>query len=104
VNDPDLNSTLPVYSVVFLTATPPNDFNILNGDGPVISAIQHLLALAPGRISFNSVYYGSVNAAVSARLAAMAGVGNGKFLDTNTSAAGTSFKINNAIAVPEVCN
>lgn len=105
VNDPELNSaTLPIYVVFFMSATHPSDYNVLNGDGPVMSAIQHLLALAPGRVSFNSVYYGTPNAAASARLSAMAGIGNGKFLDTNISTAGLSFKINNAVAVPTVCN
>lgn len=62
--------------------------------------VQSIVGLLPGQITFNTIYYGDKDDQASGRLATMAQVGGGKFLDTNANPTGKSFQILDVINVP----
>jgi hypothetical protein len=107
-SDPDLNSTnpyLPLYFIVFMSDGYPTD--ALSGSNPVVvdtgalnSSISSILSLAPGRITFSSIYYGTINDPNAAgTLQGMATVGQGQFVNVNTGST-SSIVINDLITVP----
>jgi hypothetical protein len=61
--------------------------------------VQSLLALKPGKVSFNTVYYGGASAENSGRLRNMATWGQGQFFDLNASQSNT-LEIADTINVP----
>jgi Mg-chelatase subunit ChlD len=94
------------YVVVFLSDGMPTDYpNTSTGDSQINSDVQSLVNLIPGRVSFNTIYYGPDDPSASGRLKNMATAGGGEFLDTNANATGKSFYISDVIKIPgEVCN
>ena len=91
------------YIVVFISDGLPNpvvDQSELN------SKVTEIISTLPaGSISFNSIYYGAVDAQASERLRSMAQTGGGNFLDTNTNPTGTNFLITDLVIIPGVaCN
>lgn len=96
--DPDLNSAAkPQYLVVFMSDGQPSDTS--NYD-LIRSTVKKIVNLAPGRITFNAVYYGPSNNVATNLMQSMALEGSGKFLNTNTDPAGLKFKITDAISLP----
>ncbi len=84
------------YVVVFLSDGLPDPAV----SDPVLSAlVQSISTVRPGQVSFNTIYYGDVDAEANARLKKMAAVGGGQFLDTNASATGKDFVISDVINV-----
>jgi hypothetical protein len=89
--------------VVFLSDGQPNG----SGDTTtnILNQVSTIVNLAPGRITFSTVYYGPVDATASNLLQSMATTGGGKFLNTNTNPAGRDFQIVDVINVPTTtCN
>lgn len=68
------------YIVVFVSDGKP-DPAVATSD--LIMAIQSILQLAPGQVTFSTIYYGLPNAETTARLATMASAGGGAFLDAS---------------------
>lgn len=96
--DPALNSSSnpPQYIVVFLSDGQPNTETSTDPTG----LVKALVALSPGRISFNAIYYGQVDATASNLMNSMATAGSGTFLNTNTNPTGKDFVISSIISVP----
>jgi len=94
------------YVVVFLSDGMPTDYpDSASGDAQIDADVQTLVGLVPGRISFNTIYYGPHDTDASNRLQGMASAGGGQFLDTNSYATGRSFYISDTINIPGVpCN
>jgi len=106
--DPDLNSAtpaLPLYFIVFMSDGYPTD--ALSSDDPVTvdinaldSAISSIVALAPGRVTLSSVYYGTINDPnAAATLENMASIGKGQFVNVDTGST-SSIVIDDLITVP----
>ena len=98
-NDPDLHSNNnPQYIVVFMSDGQPD------GTGDTASAItaqiSSIVALHPGKITFNTVYYGTGDATAAGLLQTMAQTGNGNFLNTSANPSGLDFQISDLINVP----
>lgn len=90
------------YMVIFLSDGLPNP---LVSDSTLTSKVSEILAVLPGAISFNSIYYGVVDPTASGRLKLMAQTGGGNFLDTNANPTGKDFLITDFVVVPGVnCN
>lgn len=89
------------YIVVFLSDGLPTDYpNTTAGDNQINADVSSLVGLKPGRLSFNTVYYGPADAGASGRLHNMANAGQGQFLDTNANPNAKDFLINNVVTVP----
>lgn len=90
------------YMVVFMSDGLPNptvDQTTLN------AKVTEIVNVLPGAVSFNSVYYGNVDAEASNRLKQMAQTGGGNFLDTNANPTGKDFLITDLVVIPGVvCN
>lgn len=86
------------YVVVFLSDGMPVPSV---AEQTLISDVQNLVATAPGQVSFNTIYYGSINQEASTRLYNMSVAGLGRFLDTNTPN-GRSFPIESVIRIPGI--
>jgi len=84
------------YIVVFLSDGMPTDYQ---SDSQIYSDVTALVNLKPGRISFNTVFYGQPDPSASSRLNMMANAGSGQFLDTNATG-NKDFLINNVVTVP----
>lgn len=103
-NDPGLKVTgaqAPLYYVIFLSDGYPTD--ALNADGSVDQAalgsqIQSVKALAPGRVTFSTVYYGTINDANAAGTLQNMAAG-GQFVNVDTSSTST-INIQDLIQVP----
>jgi hypothetical protein len=101
-SDPDLNSaSAPKYVVVFMSDGQPTDY----GSNIVAAAeadVQTLMNIAPGRITFNTVFYGQPEADQQAPtvMQGMATTGSGIFLDTSTNPSGKDFQVSNIINIP----
>jgi len=96
--DPDRNSaTQPQYIIVFMSDGMPKD---VTSTTSLNNRVRDIVNLLPGRISFNTIYYGPSNQDASNLLQSMANTGNGKFLNTNTNPTGLDFEIRNVINVP----
>lgn len=90
------------YIVVFMSDGMPNPANT---DTHFFSAVQNIVGLVPGQVSFSTVYYGSVNPSASSLMQGMADIGGGNFLNTNTNPTGKYFQISDIVTVPGVvCN
>jgi hypothetical protein len=90
------------YLVVFLSDGLPNP---VVADSTLTAKVNEITAILPGAISFNTIYYGAVDAAASNRLKSMAQTGGGNFLDTNANPTGQDFLITDFVVVPGVnCN
>lgn len=102
----DASSSDTKYIVVFLSDGLPTDYaNSSSGDSQLASDVQALVNIRPGKISFNTVYYGEVDADASGRLQMMSSAGGGQFLDTNNNPTGKSFYVSDSITLPGVtCN
>ena len=87
------------YVIVFLSDGMPTDYN---SDSQIYNDVSSLIGTLPGRISFNTVYYGAVDASSSNRLKQMSISGGGQFLDTNDNSTGKSFYIADHITIPGV--
>lgn len=94
------------YVVVFLSDGMPSDYvNNSSGDQQLDGDVSNLVNLLPGRISFNTIYYGPTDATASQRLRDMATAGSGQFLDTNNNPTGKTFYISDNISIPgATCN
>lgn len=90
------------YVIVFLSDGRPNpdvSQSILN------SRVSDIVNTVPGKVSFNTVYYGPYDSAAVSRLRGMASTGGGNFLDTNANPTGTAFLITDLVTLPGVvCN
>ncbi|MGE0634340.1 MAG: hypothetical protein AB7O96_18135 [Pseudobdellovibrionaceae bacterium] len=96
------------YLIAFITDGVPSDYCpnspsqwLCPGSiqDPALDAdIQRLVDLAPSRIQFGTVYYGPADTGASGRLARMAQMGGGQFVDANTT---SSIQLNDVITVPK---
>lgn len=96
LTDGTSSATLTKYVVVFLSDGLPDP---VVSDSDLQKQVQAITALHPGQVSFNTIYYGAVDAEANARLKNMAKAGGGQFLDTNASASGKQFVISDVINV-----
>lgn len=87
------------YIVTFLSDGMPNP-NV--SESSLRSEVEKLIAVAPGRVSLNTVFYGDANADASERLRKMAAAGGGNFLNTNNNPTGNVFLISDLVQVPGV--
>lgn len=87
------------YVVVFLSDGVPNPEI---SDSNLRGAVRSVVNVAEGRVSFNTVYYGSMNSAAATRLKDMAAEGGGNFLDVNANGTGSSFLISDLVQLPGV--
>lgn len=85
------------YVVVFMSDGMPEPHVNIN---TLMDDVADLVNIYPGRISFNTIYYGPYDPDAANRLYNMANTGGGVFLDTNVS--GLSFQIDNTIQIPGV--
>lgn len=82
------------YVVVFISdGRPDPDVDTAT----LINKVHAIQALAPGQVTFNTIYYGATSADAQNRLATMASAGGGAYLN---AADGRVFDINDAIQVP----
>lgn len=89
------------YIVVFLSDGMPTDYpDSSAGDAQIASDVTNLVNLKAGQITFNTVYYGFLDASASGRLSMMAASGHGQFLDTNANPNAKDFLINSVVTVP----
>lgn len=95
--DPDLLSAKkPQYLIVFMSDGQPTD-----ATGEMLeNEVDRIVNLSPGRITFNTVYYGTGAATEAGLLETLAQKGNGHFLNTNTNPTGLDFAIKDVINVP----
>ncbi len=101
-NELSKNSTDTKYIFVFLSDGMPTP---MVSNSSLQQMISNLTSMAPGRVSFNTVYYGQSSQDSYNRLKMMAQVGGGNFLDTNVNTTGTAFMISDLVIVPGVvCN
>ena len=97
--DADLNSVKnPQYIIVFMSDGQPDGAG--DTPGTILGEIAAIEALSPGKISFNSVYYGNGDLTPAGLLQSMAAAGDGNFLNTNSNPTGLDFKISDLINVP----
>jgi hypothetical protein len=82
--------------VVFMSDGQPTDSNTT----ALTSEVQSIVNLLPGKITFNTVYYGNNDAMAAGLLQNMAQVGGGNFLNTATNPMGLDFAISDLIVVP----
>lgn len=103
-----LSSAQSDYLIAFITDGVPSDYcpgspaqwlcpgqirdNLLDQD------LNRIIALAPSRIQFGTVYYGPTDADASGRLARMAQMGGGQFVDANSN---SEIKLNDVISIPK---
>lgn len=85
------------YINVFISDGAPSDSSDIN---VLKSYVSNLLQQSPGQATLSTVYYGSVNAAASDRLSAMATEGKGMFINMNSFPQGTIINIEDIIKVP----
>ena len=89
------------YVVVFLSDGRPSGSE---SDSYWSSEAAKIAALIPGRVSFNTIYYGDNDPNASGLLKSMAEAGDGNFLDTNQNPSGKTFDIADLAIVPgEIC-
>lgn len=87
------------YIVVFMSdGMPDPDVS----DTILKASVQAINNLHPGRVSFNTIYYGVDDPEASARLSMMAATGGGRFLDVSQTGHGSSFDISDLVTVPGV--
>ncbi len=98
-NDSAVTSTTK-YIVVFLSDGMPTDYGSPINDSLILSDVQTMIGIRPGKVSFNTIYYGDADPTASNRLKSMAMAGSGQFLDTNANTSGKSFSISDTISVP----
>lgn len=84
------------YVVVFISDGRPDP---MVDTMTLLGHVESIRALAPGQVSFNTIYYGVSNADAQNRLATMAGAGGGAYLN---AADGRVFNIDDAIQIPGV--
>jgi hypothetical protein len=90
------------YMVVFLSDGLPNP---AVSDATLSAKVQEVIGVVPGKVSFNTIYYGNQDQVASDRLKMMAQVGGGNFLDTNANPTGSNFLITDFVVIPSVvCN
>lgn len=94
-NDTTYSST-DKYVVIFLSDGVPDP---VVADDVLASKVKNVLAQHSGQVTFNTVYYGPTSSSASSRLRAMAGAGNGQFLDVSSASAQQSFKIEDVAQV-----
>ncbi len=71
-------------------------------DSEIQSDISSLVALAPGRIQFGTVYYGPTDTSAQARLVNMALAGGGQYINANLT---QQVNLNNTLTIPTTnCN
>lgn len=106
VNDSNANAETK-YIVVFLSDGMPMDYdkdrnNVITASGlnALKSDVTALINLKPGKITLNTVYYGSSSASASNVMLSMAVQGSGQFLDVNLNPGASSFLINSVVTVP----
>lgn len=97
----DLSKSSPdtKYVFVFLSDGMPTP-SISNSK--LQQLVSGIVNQAPGRVSFNTIYYGQSSQDSYDRLNMMAQVGGGNFLDTNRNSTGSSFLISDLVIVPGV--
>lgn len=87
------------YLILFLSDGQPDP---AVEDSVLQEGVEEILALSPGHISFNTVYYGPHNQELHDRLLMMADHGGGNFLDVNKNTTGGNFNISDLVIVPPV--
>lgn len=87
------------YIVVFLSDGMPNP---AIADSRISNLVYEIVNIAPGRVSFNTVYYGHSSQDSHDRLKMMATSGGGNFLDTNANSTGGQFQISDLVILPGV--
>lgn len=94
----DSSKTLDTkYIVVFLSDGLPSPSV---PSSSITADIAQVMAKAPGRVSFNTIYYGIPSEGGRDLMQLMARIGGGQFLDTNLTGLGRSFPISNVVQVP----
>lgn len=89
------------YVVVYVSDGRPDPYV---DDDTLKKEVDDISATYPGRVSFNTVYYGPASDDASNRLKMMAQRGGGNFLDTNKNSTGPNFNISDLVIVPgEIC-
>lgn len=98
----DRGSNDSKYIVVFLSDGMPDPAVATD---VLINHVRQIVGTKPGRVTFNTVYYGSGgNTAAIERLSGMAKAGSGNFLNTNLNPTQKSFLISNIVNIPgQVC-
>jgi hypothetical protein len=97
-NDPDLNAgTNPQYIVVFMSDGQPDAGDTAS---TILSQVQTIVGMRPGKITFNTVYYGTGDATAAGLLQSMSQVGKGNFLNTSVNPTGLDFEIDDLVQVP----
>ena len=84
------------YIVVFLSDGQPNPFV---SDNQLSQYVHDVVNAKPGRVSLNTIYYGTPDLEASTRLLNMSKDGGGQFLDTNITG-GRTFPISNVVTIP----
>lgn len=104
----DMQTALPgtQYLVAFITDGHPTDYcpggpNEVECPGRILddlldADVRTLVNVANERIQFSTVYYGLPNTDAAQRLARMASMGGGQFVDTNTS---SEIRLNDVLEV-----
>lgn len=87
------------YMIVFMSDGLPNPDR---SETELAGYVTDALSAAPGKVSFNTIYYGTLDNDAGNRMYKMAQVGGGQFLDVNLNPQGKSFPISNVIQVPGV--
>jgi Mg-chelatase subunit ChlD len=101
------------YVVAFLSDGMPTagyEYKVINSMGgrvltvkgmdEMLSDVEALRQMLPGRISLNTVYYGRNNPSAALLMQKMAALGSGRFLDVNV--AGNTFPIVDTVSVPSM--
>lgn len=97
-NDPDLLSGQnPQYIVVFMSDGQPDSSDSASA---IINQVNTIVGLRPGKVTFNTVYYGTGDATAAGLLQSMAKTGHGNFLNTVVNPTGLDFEIDDLIAIP----
>ncbi|MGE0634106.1 MAG: hypothetical protein AB7O96_16950 [Pseudobdellovibrionaceae bacterium] len=103
-----LSSVESDYLVAFVTDGVPSDYCVDTNETicpdnideeRINQDLTRVLALAPSRIQFGTVYYGPQDVSAENRLARMASMGGGQFVNTNI--AGSTMALNDVITVPK---
>jgi len=84
------------YVVIFMSDGLPNPFV---SDAVLDAKIDEIVALKPGAVTVNGIYYGIVDPLAAGRIQAMATRGGGKFLDLGGMGPNT-FQVASSIRVP----
>lgn len=86
------------YILFFLSDGMPTDAD--KDDAKLSADVQALMATHPNQISLNTIFYGGADADASGRLASMASLGHGQFLDASANPNMLDTMITGVVTVP----